>query len=54
MTDYLVGVLGLFDGTIKALLGVPVFAFFLGGMLLFAVLGLILLLKDAASGRNRR
>lgn len=54
MSEYLAGVLGLLDSTIRALLGIPIFAFFLSGSLLFAVLGLLLLLKDAASGRVRR
>ena len=53
--EFISGVLALFDGTIKAMLEVPVLAFFLGGFLVFAILGLVLLLKDAASdGRSRR
>lgn len=53
--EFISGALALFDGTIRAMLGVPVLAFFLGGFLVFAALGLVLLLKDAASdGRNRR
>ena len=53
--EFISGALALFDRTIKAMLEVPVLAFFLGGFLLFAVLGLVLLLKDAAGdGRPRR
>lgn len=52
---FLYAVLAIFDDTIKAMLQVPLLAFFLVGMLTFAALGLVLLLKDAASdGRNRR
>jgi ABC-type xylose transport system permease subunit len=54
MTEFLTGVLGLFDGTLRALFGVPVFALFLAGYLLLAVLGLFLLLKDAAAGKRWR
>lgn len=55
MTSYLADVLGLFDSIIHALLGVPIFALFLGGFVAFAIFGLFLLLRDAASGkRNRR
>lgn len=52
--DFILGVLGLLDGTIKALLTIPLFAVFLSGLLMFAVLGLCLLLKDAAGGKGRR
>lgn len=52
--EFISGVLALFDGTVKAMLGIPVLASFLGGYLLFAALGLALLLKDAASGQGRR
>lgn len=52
MADYLTGVLALFDGTIRALYSVPVFAFFLSGFLAFAVLGLFLFLKKAVSGKR--
>lgn len=51
---FILGVLGLLDGTIRALLGIDVFLIFLCGFLMFAVLGLCLLLKDAAGGRGRR
>jgi len=46
--------LSLFDNVLRAMLSVPLLAFFLAGMLTFAALGLFLLLKDAASGQNRR
>lgn len=53
MSLYFSGVLGLFDGTIRAMLGVPIFAFFLAGLLLLLGLGLFLFLKRAAmSGRG--
>ncbi|WP_325200157.1 hypothetical protein [Oscillibacter sp.] len=51
---FLYGVLSLFDDTIRAMLSIPLFSFFLGGMLTFAALGLFLMLKDAASGQERR
>lgn len=50
MSSYLSGVLGLFDGTVRAMLGVPIFAFFLAGLLLLLGLGLFLFLKRAVSG----
>lgn len=51
---FLYGVLALFDDTIRAMLSVPLLAFFLSGMLTFSALGLFLMLKDAASGQERR
>ena len=54
MADYLIGVLGLFDATLRAMFGVPVFAFFLACFLMAAVLGLFLLMKNAAQGRSDR
>lgn len=54
MLGFFQAVLGLLDHTINALLGVPIFATFLGGMLLFAVLGLVVMLREAAAGRPRR
>ena len=46
-------VLVLFDDTIRAMLSIPLFSFFLTGMLTFAALGLFLMLKDAASEQER-
>lgn len=54
MIGFFQAVLGLLDDTINALLGVPIFAAFFGGMLLFAVLGLVVMLREAAAGRPRR
>jgi len=54
MADYLTGALGLFDATLRAMFGVPVFAFFLACFLMAAVFGLFLLMKNAAQGRNDR
>jgi len=51
---FVYGVLVLFDEILRAMLAVPLLAFFLAGMLVFAALGLFLLLKDAASGQVRR
>lgn len=51
---FVYGVLVLFDEILRAMLAVPLLAFFLAGMLVFAALGLFLLLKDAASGQGRR
>lgn len=50
--SFVTGVLGLLDGTINALLNIPVFAVFISGQLMFAVLGLALLVKRAAGGRK--
>lgn len=52
--DYFRGVLRLLDLIIRELLGVPIFAAFLGGFVLAAVFGLVLLMKGAASGRGGR
>lgn len=52
--DFLYGVLAIFDDTLRAMLGVPLLSFFLVGLLVFAALGLFLMLKDAASGQDRR
>lgn len=54
MTNYLAGVLGLFDSTMNAMMGIPVFSFFLGGFLLLAAFGLFLMLKNSAGGRSDR
>lgn len=54
MTSYLAGVLGLFDSTMNAMMGVPIFSFFLGGFLLLAAFGLFLMLKNSAGGRSDR
>lgn len=51
--DFIMGVLGLLDGTIQALLTVPLFTVLLSGFLMFAVLGLALLATEAAGGRRR-
>lgn len=52
--DYLYGVLSLLDLTIRAILSVPIFAVFMGGFVMAAMLGLFLLIKDASGGRGRR
>lgn len=52
--DYLHDVLSLLDLIIREMLGVPIFAVFLGGFVMAAVLGLVLLITGAAGGRNRR
>lgn len=52
MLEFLLAVLGLFDGTLTALMAVPVFSFLLVFLLFFAVLGLFLTLKDAAVGKR--
>ena len=54
MISFIQAVLGLLDDTINAMLGIPVFAAFLAGFLVFAVLGLVLMLREAAGGRSRR
>lgn len=54
MIGFFRAVFGLLDHTINALLGVPVFASLLAGMLFFAVLGLVVMLREAAAGRPRR
>ncbi len=50
---FLLGVLGLLDHTIQALLTIPLFAVLLSGFLMFAALGLALLAVEAAGGRRR-
>lgn len=52
--DIVLSFLGLMDSTIFAMMEIPVLAFFLVGSLAVSVLGVILLLKDAARGRNAR
>lgn len=54
MAAYLTGVLGLLDGTLRAMMGVPILSFFLAFLLMAAVLGLFLMLKDLAVGRRSR
>jgi len=54
MADYLIAVLGLFDATLRAMFGVPVFAFFLACLLLLMALGLYLMLMRAARGKRER
>lgn len=54
MTAYLSGCLELLDDTIRAVLGVPILAAFLGAMVLASMVGLAMLLKSAAGGRGRR
>lgn len=51
--SYLTGVLGLLDHTIQTMLGVPVFAAFLGAFVMAAVLGLYRMLSAAAGGTGR-
>lgn len=46
--------LGLMDSTIFAMMQVPILAFFLVGSLVTAVLGVFIVLKDAARGRSGR
>ena len=50
--QYLVSVLGLFDDTLRALLGVPVFAFFLTCFLLAAAFGLFRMMMRSNSRRR--
>lgn len=53
MAAYFVGILNLFDGIIRGLYTIPIFAFFLSGFLAFAGLGLFLFLRNAVgSGRK--
>lgn len=52
--DYLHDVLSLLDLIIREMLGVPIFAAFLGGFVMAAVFGLVLLITGVAGGRNRR
>lgn len=51
---YLSGVLAILDATIKEMMQVPIFATFLGGLLMLAVLGVVLSLKGACGGNSRR
>lgn len=52
MVQFIVSVMGLFDKTLSALVGVPVFLFFLSAFLVLVVLGLYHLLSRSASGRR--
>lgn len=52
--QFLLAVLELLDGTILAILSVPILAAFLGAFLLAAVFGLVLQLIAAAGGRTMR
>lgn len=54
MLEFLLAALDLFDGILTALMAVPVFSFLLVFLLLCAVLGLFLTLKDAAVGKRGR
>lgn len=49
--EYMTGVLGIIDLTIKEMLQIPIFATFFGGLVLMAVLGIVLALKGACGGR---
>lgn len=46
-------ILGLMDSTIMAMLEIPILALFLIGSFTIAVVGLCLMLRDAASGRHK-
>ena len=52
--DYLHDVLELLDLFIREMFRVPVFAIFMGGFVMAAALGVLLLIKGAAGGRSRR
>ena len=52
--DYLHDVLELLDLIIREMFHVPVFAIFMGGFVMAAALGVLLLIKGAAGGRSRR
>ena len=52
--DYLRDVLSLLDMIIREILQIPIFAAFIGGFVMAAVLGLVLMIKGAAGGRSRR
>lgn len=53
--DYLRDVLHLLDWIIEEMLEVPIFAAFIGGFVMAAVLGVFLMIKGAAGGgRSRR
>ena len=45
-------ILGFIDGTILLILDQPVLRVFLVGLLMLAVLGLVILLKEAAGGKR--
>lgn len=51
---YFRGVLALLDHTIRTMFGVPIFAVLLGGFVMAAILGLVLMMKEAAGGRRGR
>ena len=46
--------LGLMDSTIIAMMQIPILALFLIGSLMLAVIGLFILIRDAAKGRSLR
>ena len=52
--DYVTDVLDLLDLIIREMFRVPVFAIFMGGFVMAAALGVLLLIKGAAGGRSRR
>ena len=52
--DYVTDVLALLDLIIREMFRVPVFAIFMGGFVMAAALGVLLLIKGAAGGRSRR
>lgn len=47
-------ILGFIDGTIWLIMEQPVLRVFMAGLLMLAVLGLVILLKDAAGGKHRK
>ena len=51
--DYLSDTLQLLDWIIKEMLEVPIFAAFMGGFVMAAVLGICLLIKGVAGGGRR-
>ena len=52
--DYVTDVLDLLDLVIREMFRVPVFAIFIGGFVMAAVLGVFILIKGAAGGNRRR
>ena len=52
--DYVTDVLDLLDLIIREMFRVPVFAIFMGGFVMAAVLGVFILIKGAAGGNRRR
>lgn len=52
--SFVYSALTLFDNTLRAMLSIPLLAFFLAGELTLAAVGLFLMLRDAASGHGRR